>query len=90
MSEKLLWLQESRGLYIPQDFANMFSDRSAVHGVSDEDWAILAAGPDHADYWEAWDEVLNNASITGNGIVYTLFQDGDLWLIPEDYDWENE
>ena len=45
--EPLLWLSDARGVYIPRDFANSFSNRAKdVTGVSDEDWAILEAGPD--------------------------------------------
>jgi hypothetical protein len=84
MNEPLLWLSDARGVYIPRDFANSFVDRAKhVTGVSDEDWAILEAGPDHEQYWDAWCDVCDNAEITDkHGVKFRIHQDGDCWLIP--------
>ena len=91
--EKQLWLNDARGVYIPRDFAKSFDDRKVrVRGVSDEDWAILDEGPDALEnpYWETWDDVLNNAVIKDdNGVEFTLYQDGDLWLIPKGMEWSD-
>ena len=77
-----LFLDGNRGIYIPQQFAAQV-ERALVSGVSDEDWADLEAGPEGETYWDTWDMVLNNAVITGaSGTEYTLYQDGDLWVIP--------
>lgn len=79
-----LLVDGARGIYVPQYFAQT-TPRDLLSGVSEEDWAILEAGPDHEWYWDTWDDVLGNASITGDdGTVYYLHQDGDLWLVPED------
>jgi len=90
----LPWLNDARGIYIPRDFAKSFADRGkSVQGVSAEDWEILDAGPDHYHYWDAWEDVLNNATVTDHvtGITYTLHQDGDLWLVPDGMVWtDNE
>lgn len=75
-------LDESRGIYIPQ----MFIRREAHvwQGVSDDNKAILASGPDHPEYQDAWDEVLQNAiHIDDEGITWRLEHDGDLWMVPE-------
>jgi hypothetical protein len=90
--DSLLWLSDARGIYIPRDFAASFKDRSKhVSGVSDEDWAILDAGPDHELYWDAWTEVCDDAVVTDDkGVRFTLWQDGDLWLIPEGMEWSDE
>ena len=91
--DMLLWLSDSRGVYIPRDFAQSFTDRAKyVSGVSDEDWKILEAGPTHDDYWETWDDVLRNAVVenTSTGVKYTLEQQGDLWLIPEGMVWSDK
>lgn len=86
--DALFWLDSARGVYIPRDFADI--DHSAVTGVSDDDWAVLAEGPGHEFYWETWDDVLSNAVVTdNNGVKYTLHQDGDLWLIPEGMEWSD-
>ena len=71
----------------------MFEDRAKqVYGVTDEDWAILEAGPDHASYWDAWAEVEAKALITHSvtKINYTIHQDGDCWLIPVGMEWDDE
>ena len=90
--QPLLWLSDSRGIYIPRDFARSFADRAkSVDGVSAEDWAILEAGPDHEFYWETWDDVLSDAIITDeNGIMYHVHQDGDCWLVPKGMEWNDE
>jgi hypothetical protein len=89
--DTMLWLNDSRGQYIPRDFANSFKDRAKnVTGVSTENWKTLEAGPDHEWYWEAWDEVLQDAVVTDdNGVKFTLYQEGDLWLIPEGMEWSD-
>jgi hypothetical protein len=87
-----LWLSDRRGVYIPRDFANSFANRSkTVSGVDAEDWIVLEAGPDHEHYWEAWDEVLASAVVTDDdGIRFRPHAEGDLWLVPEDMDWDDE
>jgi hypothetical protein len=86
--EPLLWLDDHRGVYIPRDFASSFADRArSVAGVSEEQWAILE-DPDHELYWDVWTEVCDNAKVTDeNGIVYSVWQDGACWLIPEGMEW---
>lgn len=90
--DTMLWLNDARGVFIPRDFANSFIDRAKhVAGVSDEDWAILEAGPDHEHYWDTWADVCDSAVVTDeNGVKFTLHQDGDLWLIPEGMEWSEE
>jgi hypothetical protein len=92
--DKLLWLNDARGVYIPRDFATSFVNRAKnVTGVSDENWAILEAGPhDNEHYWDTWDDVLNNAVVVSEGatiVKYRLHQEGDLWLIPEGMEWDD-
>jgi hypothetical protein len=90
--DKLLWLNDARGVYIPRDFATSLTDRAKhVTGVNDEQWAILEAGPhNNESYWDTWDDVLRDAVVTDdNGVKYTLYQEGDLWLIPEGMEWDD-
>ncbi len=79
-----LFLSDARGVYIPRDFAQSIK-RECVTGISDDDYKILEAGPDHEWYWEAWEDVCNNAVVTDpqSGTVYTVYQDGDCWLIEQ-------
>lgn len=89
--EMLLWLSDARGIYIPRDFSTSFTDRDKhVSGVDAETWAILE-NPDHEWYWEAWNDVCNDAVITDNdGNKYTVYQNGDCWLIPVGMEWDDE
>lgn len=79
MTTKSSWLvhllDSARGIYIPRDFA----DFVGWDGISDENLEILMFGPDSDYYWEAWHEVLDNATFNQNGTIFRLWQDGDLW-----------
>ena len=79
-----LWLDANRGIYIPQHFAQSFANPDAcVTGLCATDWAALLHGPDHEWYWEAWQNVLNNAIVTDeHGVRHSVYQDGDCWLVP--------
>lgn len=88
--DMVLWLSDSRGVYIPRDFAKSFADRDKnVSGVSDEDWLVLEAGPEHEQYWDTWTKAEQNAIITDEeGVKYSLWQSGDLWLVPVGMEWD--
>ena len=100
--DMMLWLSDARGVYIPRDFAQSFVDRAKhVKGVSDEDWTILERGPYYEDehgalvcnefYWDTWSDVEQYAIVTDeHGRKYRLYQDGDLWLIPEGMEYNEE
>jgi hypothetical protein len=80
-----LYASDHHGIYIPQYFAESIQ-REYLGGVSDEDMQILLDGPESEYYWDAWDMVLNNAVLTDkSGKRWTLWQDGDLWIVPEDW-----
>ena len=76
-----LFLSDSRGVYIPRDFAESVR-HELVENVTAEQWDVLQAGPDHEWYWDEWNSVLDNAVIDDGNRKFTLYQDGDLWLIP--------
>lgn len=79
----ILLFDGASGVYIPQRFAEEIR-RDFVTGVSAEDYEILAAGPDHELYWEAWSDVLDRATLAIDGRKYSLYQDGDVFAL--DYD----
>ncbi len=88
-----LYIGDHYGVYIPQMFAR-YTDRDRVKNIDPQDWEIIKAGPDHDLYWEAWDCIEQQAEVhCDNGKVYTLWQNGDLWLIergeeiPADFRW---
>ena len=89
--EMMLWLSDARGIYIPRDFANSFSDLATITGIEPDDLEILKAGPDHEWYWEAWENVCKNAVITDDkGNAFHVYQDGDCWLVPVGMEWSDE
>lgn len=86
--EMILFSDSARGSYIPQHFAE--SIRRDCVNLTDEDYAVLM-NPDHECYWDTWADVCDNAVVTDDhGIKYRLWQDGDLWLIPEGMEWSEE
>ena len=86
----ILFASDRHGIYIPQYFAESV-DRTKLSGVSDEDLDILLSGPDHEHYWDAWNDVEQCAILTDdNGVTYSMYQDGDLWLVPTDHEWDEE
>ncbi len=66
------------GIYVPQRFIQN-RDLTNWTGISMTDIEILNVGPEHAYYWEVWDDVLSNVCYTLDGHVWKLSQDGDLW-----------
>ena len=88
--EPILILNDAHGINLPRVFTKRVA-RERVANVSDEDWAILQAGPDHSEYWDAWQEVCDNAVLTDdNGAKYTVYQEGDCWLIPVGMAWNDK
>ena len=77
-----LLLNDAHGVYIPQLFARNFN-MDDWH-VSHDDVKFLDA-IDHEWYWEAWQSVLDTAYFIHDdtGVKYCLYQDGDLWAVPE-------
>ena len=82
--EPMLYLSDARGVYIPRDFATD-TRRDCISGVDDETLAILASGPDHELYWDAWTDVEDNATVADpqTGTKYYVYQNGDCWLVPD-------
>jgi hypothetical protein len=92
----------TRGVYIPQFFAESVK-RECVSGISVESLDLLLIDPNgeyesesdldkQESYWDTWTYILDNARVTDprNGNVYVLYQDGDLWLVPENWNPERE
>ena len=85
----MLYLDDHRGIYIPRDFVQG-TKRECMRGISDDDIEILS-DPEHEWYWETWDDVLNGGTVVDpvSGVVYRLYQDGALWLIPDGMEWDD-
>ena len=85
--EPELLLNGARGIYIPRDFVDAYNPKE--WHLSAENIADLS-DPDNEYYWDAWNTVLTNAYCYHAGAKWTLWQDSDLWAIPEDFDMEKE
>jgi len=87
MTEPNLILLDSHGIYIPQLFCSDLGEEEAASlGISS--WALsqCQTGPDAPHYWEAWEEILTDCSYRDDkGTLWTLYQNGDLWEIPEGF-----
>lgn len=82
-AKRELLFSDASGIYIPRRFAREIARDHVSFGSHDfsEGWDILE-NPDHERYWEAWQEVLDHATLTdGNGVEYRLEQDGDCWMV---------
>ena len=80
----LLLIDESRGIYIPQEFLKRFGDQIPSEL---EDEKVYIQDPNNEWYWDAWGNIVSAMKLTIDGIVYTLHHDGDLWAVPEDEDY---
>lgn len=84
-----LLLNSGRGVYIPQNFAEDClgypSDVENGWDFAEKAAEVLLKGPEHEEYWEAWDYMLDSTRFRLEGGVWELYQDGDLWAI--NWDW---
>ena len=75
-------ISDCQGIYIPQEFCQMFRPEDWGYTADDENWVSCLAGPDDEYYWDSWDKILSNAQMTGeDGRTWYLSQDGDLFVI---------
>lgn len=80
-----LLLTDAHGIYIPQMYCRgMDAQGAEVIGVGWEAVQTCQAGPDHPDYWEAWQEICDNACLDVSGEEWRLHQNGDLWMVKAD------
>lgn len=59
-----------------------------ITGVSPADVEVILSGPENDEYWDVWDTVLNDFELKDSSGRWSLWQDGDLFLVHED--WEEE
>lgn len=80
-----LIIDGNRGIYAPREFCKRSFDlrfaklKGHQFGCDNEAIRTVLAGPDHEDYWEAWERILQDFNMNGK----TLHQDGDIWLLDE-------
>ena len=83
MSNRILYFDSARGVYIPKEFAETIP-WNMLEGVKEADLETLLEGPVNNNewYWDVWDHILNTAVVVkSDGTKYRLVQEeGDLWL----------
>ncbi len=76
--DPVLLVDGNVGIYIPSRFAMLIDNKT---------WQRRLNNADDESYWEVWEDLLNNFKYTStDGTVWTLFESGDLWLIPDSFD----
>jgi hypothetical protein len=88
--EPICIVDSAHGMYIPQVFLESTKDNPRwLMGINDEEREAIEAGPDHPDYWESWAQLIDMAYYTDeDGTKYTLYENTDLFAIPEGFDLE--
>ena len=77
-----LLLSDGHGIYIPQMYCRgMDAGDAETIGVEWESVQTCQDGPDHPDYWEAWQDICDNACLASEGQDWRLVQNGDLWMV---------
>lgn len=82
-------LSDARGIHIPRHFVDFFNIASVLGSPLGNSWegieyddVVICQNPDHPEYWEAWQCILDCAYwIDQDGYKWSLHQDGDLWAI---------
>lgn len=94
MERKGLLLPDYLGTTIPNTFANVYGYPANFLNWDEIKEAIewlKTAESDDDGYWDSWVYVLDNARIDSrDGVPCRLEQDGDVWLVPENYVEEEE
>jgi len=81
-----LLIDEQAGIYIPRNFYKYFA--FDAWNLAPQDYSDLSS-PDNAEYWNAWDDLLARAEYCDEeGHVWRLYQDGDLFAVRDDHDFE--
>lgn len=70
--DRICLLDAARGSWLPQALAELFCHRRL--GIAYIDWLILSDGPENTRYWDAWQQVLDQARLNLRGRTYRLVE----------------
>jgi hypothetical protein len=91
ITEPELLVSDAHGVYIMQSFCRAYEKYILNKEKLKEDIAICLEGPEHEHYNDSWANLLDNVELTNdNGDRFTignLGEGGDLWAIPEGYEY---
>jgi hypothetical protein len=85
--EPILLIDENQGVYIPKVFCKCCNPQNSYWVWDYENFYEILLDVEHINYWDVWQEVLDNAYYIdpNDNIKYTLYQNNSLWAIPEGY-----
>ena len=91
ITEPQLLVNDANGIYIAQVFCERYADSIKNKEELQDDINTCLEGPENEEYWDAWVDVMDNAVlIADNGQemnVGNIGEGGDLWAIPEGYEY---
>lgn len=90
LTEPELLVNDHHGIYVGKVFCESYANAIKNKAVLQKDIDICLIGPEHEDYIEAWIEVVDNAILINDYgqelTVGNIGESGDLWAIPEGYE----
>jgi len=94
MPEPELLVNDAHGIYVIQSFCKTYEKYITNMDEVKEDFDICLEGPDNEEYLEAWQMLEQNVKLTNeSGQMFTignLGESGDLWAIPENYEYPED
>jgi tRNA isopentenyl-2-thiomethyl-A-37 hydroxylase MiaE len=92
--EPELLVDSHHGIYIAQSFCQRYAAYITNMDKVKADFDICLLGPDNDEYWDAWADLMDNVEFTNDhGEKFTvgnLGEEGDLWAIPEGYEFPED
>jgi hypothetical protein len=94
INEPQLLVSDAQGIYIAQIFCQQYRQCITNADQLKEDIDICLVGPDHEFYWDAWENIIDNAELLDDNkekmSIGNLGDSGDLWAIPENYEYPED
>jgi len=92
--EPELLVDSHHGIYVMQSFCQRYAPYIKNMDEVKDDFEICLSGPDHDEYLEAWQMMEQNVILTNDkGDIFSigyLSDEGDLWAIPEGYEYPED
>ena len=89
--EPILLIDSHHGIYIPKLFCEQCNPENTQWVWDYENNKDILLNLEHELYWDVWQEVLDSAYIINpDNVKYTLYENGDLWAIPEGYEFPED
>jgi hypothetical protein len=92
--EPQLLVSDNHGQFIPQFFCESYKEY--IHNMDEikEEYDICVKGIDQEFYWESWETIIDKVILKDDvGDLMTIGyigESGDLWAIPEGYEYPEE